>query len=47
MKKSILLTFVLAAGFVATFLTGCGTDPAPTCNSITGRDTGVHNVYIR
>ena len=26
MKKSILLTFVLAAGFVATFLTGCGED---------------------
>jgi predicted small secreted protein len=26
MKKSILLTFVLAAGFVATLLTGCGED---------------------
>ncbi|MBK9793667.1 MAG: hypothetical protein IPP60_11425 [Sphingobacteriales bacterium] len=46
MKKSILLTFVLAAGFVATFLTGCGTDSGPTCNSITGRDTGIHIVYL-
>ncbi len=46
MKKSILLTFVLAAGFVATFLTGCGSDPAPTCNSITGRDTGSHVIYF-
>ncbi|MCC6584073.1 MAG: hypothetical protein IT271_10240 [Chitinophagales bacterium] len=48
MKKSILLTFVLAAGFVATFLTGCGdggTD-GPTCFSIAGRDTGAHVVYI-
>ena len=30
MKKSILLTFVLAAGFVATFLTGCGDDETST-----------------
>lgn len=46
MKKSILLTFVLAAAFVATFLTGCGSDPAPTCYTVSGRDTGVHVIYL-
>lgn len=47
MKKSILLTFVLAAGFVATFLTGCGNDKSePTCYSITGTDTGSHVIYF-
>lgn len=49
MKKSILLTFVLAAGFVATFLTGCGSDGGstnPNCNTIAGRDTGSHIVFI-
>lgn len=33
MKKSILLTFVLAAGFVATFLTGCGDGGSTVYNS--------------
>lgn len=47
MKKSILLMFVMAAGFVATFLTGCGDGgEGPTCYSIAGRDTGAHIVFI-
>jgi hypothetical protein len=46
MKKSILFTFVLAAGFVATFLTGCGDDTKSGCNEGNGRDTGAHTVFI-
>lgn len=47
MKKSIFLTFVLAAGFAATFLTGCGDDSAVSgCIDVTGTDTGSHKVYI-
>lgn len=33
MKKSILFTFVLAAGFAVTFLSGCGKDSATVYNS--------------
>lgn len=46
MKKSILLTFVFAAFVVATFLTGCGKTSSPTCYTVTGRDTGVHVIYL-
>ena len=43
MKKSIFLSFVLAAGFVATFLTGCGDDPDPVDESgYLGPYTGFH-----
>jgi hypothetical protein len=45
--KKLLLTFVFAAFLVATFLTGCTSDPTgPTCYSIAGRDTGQHLVFI-
>ena len=46
--KKLLLTFVFAAFLVATFLTGCTSDPTggPTCYSIAGRDTGDHVVFI-
>lgn len=48
MKKTILLTFVLAASFVATFLTGCTTDDtkAPSCYSFNVIDTGAHKIFI-
>ncbi len=46
MKKSILLTFVLAAGFAATFLTSCTEKTDGDCNQANGRDTGAHIVFI-
>lgn len=47
MKKTLLLTSIVAF-FAATFLTsGCKTETkGPTCNSVVGRDTGAHTVFI-
>lgn len=50
MKKSILLTFVLAAAISATLLTGCGKDSATNntsnCTSFAVKDTGAHKIYL-
>lgn len=48
MKKSIFLTFVLAVGFAATFLTtSCGDDAATAdCYSFAVTDTGGHSVWL-
>jgi hypothetical protein len=46
MKKTLLFAFVLAAGFVATFMSGCTSESGPTCHSINGLDTGAHKIYI-
>ena len=46
MKKTLLFAFVLAAGFVATFMSGCTSESGPTCHSINGLDTGKHVVYL-
>lgn len=50
MKKTIFFTFVLAAGFVATFLSGCGDDKGNnTCLLLDGTsmsDTGAHDIYL-
>lgn len=48
MKKTLLLTSILAAFFVATFTISCDkkTDPkTPTCPDFVGQDTGFHKIY--
>lgn len=48
MKKTLLMVFALAAGFVATFMSGCSNnEEGPTCYTSNGLDTGAHLVYIQ
>lgn len=44
MKKSILLTFVIAAAFAATFLSGCGKGAVDVCIDFPRNDTGGHAI---
>ncbi len=48
MKKSILLTFVMAAVVTSTLLTGCGKDSVKgeTCFEYIGTDTGYHKIFL-
>ncbi|MCB0507087.1 MAG: hypothetical protein R2739_08020 [Chitinophagales bacterium] len=48
MKKTLFIVFAIAAGFVATTLSGCSDDGTKVdgCNEVAGLDTGGHLVYI-